>query len=133
MQPRLKYSFIIIGVIVGIICLSKLPSFGINSGGYSSITQWQAIMDEIQKLLFLAQQDQNPLVSLLHSTAAMSKLHTLRSMGPSNRISKILDVSLVDMHAELAGLQRERSRVINETCPGLFIMTSGAYDIDLFA
>ena len=97
------------------------------------MSQWSQLLDETQKLLFLAKQDQNPLVSLLHSTAAMSKLHTLRSMGPLNRISKRLDIDLGELSAELIETQRVKSRLINETCPGLFIMTSGAYDVDLFA
>lgn len=130
MKDFLKYGLIVLGVIVILLFLSKLPTYVADKGERVNLSQLQSIGDEAQRLLSLAKQDQNPLLGLLHITTAMSKLHTLRSMGPAHRVSKKLDIDLVGLHTELVHFQKQKINEINATCPSLSLSDSGSIDVD---
>jgi hypothetical protein len=130
MKDFLKYGLIVLGVIVILLFLSKLPTYVANKGERINITQLQTLGDEAQRLLSLARQDQNPLLCVMHITTAMCKLHTLRLLGPPHRVSKKLDIDLVGLRAELVNLQKQKINEINATCPSLSLADSGSIDVD---
>ena len=132
MENDFKYSLIVLGVIIILLLLSKLPGHSIHRGERVELTQLQALGDEAKRMFVMARQDQNPLLALLHSTRAMSKVHTLRLLGPPHRLAKKLDLDLNALKSEISLFQTQKINEINATCPLLSLTDSDSVDSDWF-
>jgi len=132
MENYLKYGLIVLAVIVILLILSKLPGYSVSRGEMVNLTQLQALGDEAKRMFALARQDQNPLLALLHSTRAMSKVHTLRLLGPPHRTAKKLDLDLNALKSEISLFQKQKINEINVMCPSLSLTDSDSVDADWF-
>ena len=125
MDDSIKYSLIVFAVILFLLVLSKLPGLSVSRGEKVTVDQIRAIGDEARRLFYISKQDQNPLLSLLHATIALSKLHTLKMVGPSHRISKKLDIDIDALKEEISSYHRKKIQEINTRCPTLSLMDDG--------
>jgi len=125
MQDCIKYGLIVFGAILSLLVLSKLPGLSVSRGEKVTVEQIRTIGDEARRLFYIAKQDQNLLLSLLHATIALSKLQTLKIVGPSHRISKKLDMDIDLLKEELSSFHRRKIQEINTKCPSMSLMDDG--------
>lgn len=125
MQDTLKYALIVFVALVGLLILSKLPSLSASRGEKITVDQIRLIGDDVKRLSYMSKQDQNPLLALMHATIALSKLQTLKILGPAHRISKKLDMDVDALKEEILVTHRAKIQEINTKCPSLKLLEDG--------
>ena len=129
MEDCVKYGLIVFVIILSLLVLSKLPGLSVTRGEKVTIEQIRALGEEAKRLYYMAKQDQNPILSLMHATIALSKLHTLKIVGPIDRISKKVDINIDALKEEIVTFHRVKIQEINKKCPSLSLV---GYEIDCF-
>ena len=119
MDDFVKYALIVLAVILVVILLSKLSSIQARRPECISVSQLQMVAADVKKLWNLAKQDRNTLLSVLHTTAALSKLATLHQLDTSGKLDKKLDIDFEQLRTAIHALQEENLRDINTRCPEL--------------
>ena len=66
---------------------------------------------------FLAKQDQNPLMSLVHLCMAVSKLDSLTNQATTDQIRLQYNIDVMKLSTELKELQQELTQEINQLAP----------------
>jgi hypothetical protein len=119
MDPGLKYALIVFAVIVGILLLTKIPGLRAKKAETISIAQFQNIAGDVKRLWSLAKQDRNLLLSVMHTTSALSKLSALQQLDSSRQLAKKLDLDFEGLRISIQKLQQDKLHEINTMCPGL--------------
>lgn len=119
MEAQLKYALIVFGVLVFLILLSKIPSIKNKRAENIPVAQFQALVSEVKKLWNLGKQDKNLLLSVMHTTSALSKLSTIQQLDASRQLAKKLDLDFEALRLEIQKLQQNKLHEINTMCPGL--------------
>jgi hypothetical protein len=114
-----KYALYVFGVVVGLILLTKLPSMRARRSEVVNMTQFQLVVADIKRLFSLARQDRNALLSVMHTTAALSKLNCLLQLDSSRSLAKKLDIDFESLRLSIQNLQQDKMHEINKQCPAL--------------
>jgi hypothetical protein len=128
MQDNIKYGLIVFGIIFLLLVLTKLPGYSANHGEVITVDQLKLIGDEAKRMFYISKQDQNPLLSVLHATMALSKLNILMKLGPLHRISQKLDTDINILKSDIISYQRQKIQEINALCPSLSLSDDSEID-----
>lgn len=119
MNENLKYTLITLGVIIGLLFLTKLPGIKSKRSETIEIAKFEALLKDVKRLWNLAKQDQNKMLSVIHATSALSKLNAIVELDASRQLTKKLDVDFEMLRLAIQKLQQEKLNDINRICPGL--------------
>ena len=125
MQDHIKYALLVFFSLAGLLLLSRMPTMSATRGEKITADQIRLIGDDVKRLYYMSKQDQNPLLAVLHATIALSKLQTLKIIGPANRISKKLDLDVDALKEEILATHRQKIQEINTKCPSLKLLDDG--------
>lgn len=120
MKAETKYSLIIFAVLFVVVLMTKWsgptkPKTGPSDPGAEKFAS------DAKQYHFMAKQDQNPILSLLHLCVAATSLKNLTTVVPSDRIALQHNVDMMSMKSEFKTLQTEIVREINTVCPKMTI------------
>lgn len=119
MDEFLKWALIVLGVLVVLVLIMKLPNLRARTNEVVSIEALRKIAGDVRKLLQASKQDSNALLGLLHATSGLAILATLNRVDVSRRLGKKLDLNFEALRQDLNNVQREKLREINDYCPDL--------------
>ena len=119
MDADLKYALIVFAAIIFLLLLTKVPGLKNKRPESVSLAQFQIIVSDVKKLWNLAKQDKNLLLSVMHSTSALSKLSAIQQLDTSRQLAKKLDLDFEALRIEIQKLQQNKLHEINSMCPGL--------------
>jgi hypothetical protein len=119
MQDSFKYGLVVFAIFLGLIFLSQLPNYSATRGEKITHEQLKLLGDEAKRMAYVAKQDRNPFLSVLHGTIALTKIQTLKNLGPSHRISQKLDMNIDTLREDILAHQRLKTQEINSIYPSV--------------
>lgn len=121
-----KWALIVFGVVVALLLLTKLPGARATSSISVPMKTFQEWLDDVRKLQTTTEQDNNPLLALIHSTNALSKLSVLQNLDLIHHLAQRLDVDLEALRVKLLDMQSEAIAHVGNACPDLRL----AHDVE---
>jgi hypothetical protein len=119
MDAFTRWALIVLGGIVAVLLLTKIPHARSSAALSIALRVFHEWVDEVRKLETLTAQDNNPLLAVIHSTSALSKLALLQSLDMSHRLAQKLDVDLESLRVKLSDLQSDALGQVANMCPDL--------------
>jgi hypothetical protein len=115
----LKYAIGAITVLVALTFVSKIVNR--ESAKYSPefVKHIKTLVRYASQWSTVSRQDENPLLSLIHVTNALSYAYAARKLVPSAEVERIANVNLDELIYILEDEQMQAMRRINEVCPEL--------------
>jgi hypothetical protein len=77
------------------------------------------LASDAKQVYFLAKQDQNPLMSLVHLCTSVAKLNCLTSTAPEDDIFRLYDLDAGQLRKNHRELQKDLTHELNTLCPSL--------------
>jgi hypothetical protein len=114
MNGYTKYA---LATFAGLLLLIILTRVGNPSDTFILPDQLARLATQAKQLYFLAKQDQNPLMSLVHLCMAVSKMDSLAHIATTDQIRIKYNVDFVKLANDCKVLQRELTREINQLAP----------------
>jgi hypothetical protein len=132
MTPQIQYSCIVCIVIVGLIFLSNYGSVGTNKYDKHTVIKCKQLLRQVKHWYFTAQQDNDPLLALLHAHTSVVKLHTLTVIMNTHDISQLLKVDINALSRSVKELESNMLTRLSKQYPDITINSVLTSDHDWY-
>jgi len=117
MSTRMRWTW---GVLISVCVVLCISGYSTSPTRSSSTDIASKLVAKLNQNYYLAQQDQNPMISLMHISQAATYLSVLHQMIPSDMLQRACgDLNVQVVAQDLARLQNEMTREINILYPKL--------------
>jgi len=118
------WGFLTLAVILTLIVGSK---WGISAKGRRNPSRaagvgdqgMKRVAEQARKYQFMAEQDQNPIMAMIHAVVARCKLQTLAMFVPTSEALDAFDIDVLEMQRKNQKLQEQLIAEINASSPKL--------------
>ena len=106
--------YTILGIFSGIFIIKLFTNYSINSNLHSSI---QILVRQAARWSTAANQDQNPMIAVLHANYGAGYLWALKDIATDDQIKKATNIDIIKFKDEIIKTQDNATKKMIKVCP----------------
>ena len=109
-------------VVLGVLAVSLISNWVLSrSKRYPShvVARVKTLVKDAAKWAAVAQQDQNPLMGLVHATYAMAYINVAREMFSAKDLQTLCGIDTDELYTMINHTQEQTAQQVGTQCPGL--------------